>query len=848
MFSEFSDYSDCEPIGAALPRIEIDKKYYAQLDLPETSTNSEFLRKLVRQNILKKGIDKKEDKARYYEQAKYEIEVFEETGLVDYLLALWDIVNFANENGINMSPARGSAASSLVLFIIGVTKVDPVKYDLIFERFVSRTRIKKVGEVDGVVYFDGSLLADVDLDFDYSRRQEVISYIENKYSGRTAKILTFNTFSSKLCIKEAVKYFNDANEEEAGAVSDLIQKKHGVVQSIAEALEDNEKFQEWAKFNKNVVEQARKIEDLNKNSGLHPSGICVSYGEIDSICPLQLSKDGDLVTAYEMNDVADLMVKFDILGLRTITIANKACEKAGINIDDIDPEDPFIYEVLQDFKNPCGLFQISASTNSLVCQDVKPVNLMELSDVIGLARPGALSFVGEYIKQKRSPQKMGLNDKLDEILAKSKNVLLFQEQGMRAIHEVFGLPKEDAETIRKIIGKKQRDKMPAWKDKIFNAAKENGVDEIVAEYFWKAMEASANYQFNLSHSVSYSVLASKTIYLKWKYPKEFFCSILDTANFDPDPLQVIADVSKEVSDFGIKILSPNLEKSSMDFLIEGNNIRYGLSSIKGISQNTLKALEDFAAINPKNKYEVFTAAKSVGINIGVLTSLIYAGCLGERNRSKTVLEAQAFNLLTGKGEQRNVMLLGPKYDYDLLNTISDIVEKGTVGDDGKTIMKPSRFETFKKKFEPFKQMFMENKKHEKLSIWWFEKQLLGYSFSFKLKECFQEIYELNDLKDVEDNKLSSWRAVVIVDDFFTKMSKNGNRYMTLIVSDDYATRRLMFCDSQKEKKLTNFEDSVKLKKGQILVVKATRGNGGSDFVDNIKVMSDKVMMKTRDLK
>ena len=155
MFEDFSNYSDCEPIGAALPRIEIDQKYYAQLDLPNTSTNSEFLRKLVRQNILKKGIDKKEDRARYYEQAKYEIELFEETGLVDYLLALWDIVNFAVENDIKMSPGRGSAASSLVLYLVGVTKIDPIKYDLIFERFVSRTRIKKVGEVDGVVYFDG---------------------------------------------------------------------------------------------------------------------------------------------------------------------------------------------------------------------------------------------------------------------------------------------------------------------------------------------------------------------------------------------------------------------------------------------------------------------------------------------------------------------------------------------------------------------------------------------------------------------------------------------------------------------------------------------------------------------
>lgn len=496
MFSEFSDYSDCEPIGAALPRIEIDQKYYAQLDLPNTSTNSEFLRKLVRQNILKKGIDKKEDKARYYEQAKYEIEVFEETGLVDYLLALWDIVNFANESGINMSPARGSAASSLVLFIIGVTKVDPVKYDLIFERFVSRTRIKKVGEVDGVVYFDGSLLADVDLDFDYARRNEVISYIENKYKGRTAKILTFNSFSSKLCIKEAVKYFNDANEEEAGAVSDLIQKKHGVVQSIAEALEDNEKFQEWAQFNKNVVEQARKIEDLNKNSGMHPSGQAISYAEIDSICPLQLSKDGDLVTAYEMNDVADLMVKFDILGLRTITIANKACEKAGINIDDIDPEDPFIYEVLQDFKFPVGLFQISASVNSSVCQRVKPSNLEELGDVLALARPSSLQFVEEYCKQKNNLNPLGLNPILDQILASSKNTVLYQESVLQIANRVFGFSLDDSEQLRRSISKKKSEEIALWKERIYEAALKLDLSKQVADYFWLVVEAAGAYGFN----------------------------------------------------------------------------------------------------------------------------------------------------------------------------------------------------------------------------------------------------------------------------------------------------------------------------------------------------------------
>lgn len=847
MFSTFSDYSGCEPMGAALPRIEIDQRHYSKLGLSKTANNAEFLRKLVRQNIIEKGINKREDKQRYYDQAKYEIDVFEETGLTDYIIALWDITNFANENGIKMSPGRGSAASSLVLFLINVTQIDPIKYDLIFERFVSKTRIKKVGEENGVTYFDGSLLADVDLDFDYARRNEVITYIEEKYRGRTAKILTFNTFSSKLCIKEAVKFFENAGEEESAIASDLIQKKHGFVCSLTESLEENEKFQEWAEFHKNTLEQARKVEDLKKNSGVHPSGIAISFAEIDSICPLQATKDGDLITGYDMNDVADLMVKFDILGLRTITIANLACEKIGIDIDDINPEDPFIYEVFQDFKFPCGLFQISAETNFRVAQEVKPESIRELSDVISLARPGALNFVGEYIKQKGSPQKMGLNEHLDEIMSKSKNVLLYQEQGMEAIHKVFGMSKEDAETIRKIIGKKKRDEMPAWKDKIFQAAINNNVDKKVAEYFWKVMEASANYSFNASHGFSYSVLAAKTVFIKHKYPKEFFCAILDTAQHEPDPRQTIADVSKEVADFGIRILPPNLERSSMDFTIENNDIRYGLSSIKGVAQNTFKGLAEFARINPKNKYEVFLAAKEAGINIGVLSSLIYAGSLGENRRSRTVLEAQAFNLLT-EPEKRNFTLIAPRYNFDLLESIADVARTKMIGDHGRPIMKESRLETFKKKFEPYKQIFIENKKHEKLSIWWFEKQLLGYSFSYKLKECFQEKYELNDFQEVESESLDSWRVVAIVEEFMVRTSKNGNRYMILTVSDDYATKKLMLCDSKRELKLTDFEQKHKLKKGEIVVVKATRGNGGSDFIESIKVISEKVFMKTRELK
>lgn len=349
-----------------------------------------------------------------------------------------------------------------------------------------------------------------------------------------------------------------------------------------------------------------------------------------------------------------------------------------------------------------------------------------------------------------------------------------------------------------------------------------------------------------SHSHSYSVLAAKTVYLKHKYPKQFFCSILETAEFSPDPLGVIAEVNRELPDFGIRLLPPDLQKSKLSFTIEDNGIRYGLSSIKGISGNIQNALKEFVKVEPQNKYDVFIGAKQCGINIGVLSSLIYAGALGEENRSKIVLEAQCFNLLTDR-EKRNIYQLGPKYNYDLLNCIAEISKEKTVGDDSKPIFKDSRFETFRKKFEPYKELYFENKKHECLSVWWFEKTLLGYSYTHKLRDCFNQQGDLLELKEALEDRPESWRAVGQIDDFFVKTSQNGNRYAKITISDDSATATLMFCDGKKEKKLTDFLDKSKLSKGSIILVKV-QSSGGTNFVDTIKVIDTKIYTKIRDLK
>lgn len=405
-------------------------------------------------------------------------------------------VEDSHSYNVNGCAVHNSAAGSLVLYLLGVTDIDPIPHGLFFERFVSKSRARKVKDKSGKEFLVGSVLPDIDNDISYEKRDKVIEYIEKTHKGRTAKILTFNTFSSKLCIREATKYFDEASEDDAKSVSDLIPKHHGKVASLTDSVREDEKFAEWVENHPTTFQNALIIENLIKNTGVHPSGIAICSQEISNVVPLQHTKEGDLVTGYNMHDVADLMVKFDILGLRTLTIAHKTCKKIGVSLEDINPNDNFIYQILQDFNHPMGLFQISADTNSQVCRDVKPINLSELSDVVALARPSSLQFVDDYIRNKLSPSELGVHPVMDDLLRESKNVFLYQETLMQCISQVFGFSLQDADDVRRIVGKKLVEKMQPWKEKIYNAAREKGMEESVADYFWTALEAAANYSFN----------------------------------------------------------------------------------------------------------------------------------------------------------------------------------------------------------------------------------------------------------------------------------------------------------------------------------------------------------------
>ncbi len=856
IFDDCTIYDDCEPAGVELPKTIVKSSKLKEIGLNADSSTKEILYELARKGLREKGITKYKNKDVYFERTKQELETFEELGFTDYILLNWDVLNFCHDNKIPTGAGRGSAAGSLVLYLLGVTNIDPIPNSLFFERFVSKSRAKKVTDKKGKEFLVGSLLPDVDSDISYDQRHKVISYIEKQHEGRTAKILTFNTFSSKLCIKEAAKYFDEASEERAMRISDSIPKLHGQVLPLETAFVESDKFREWAREHYHTYKNALKVQGLPKNTGVHPSGIAICSQKISDVVPLQKTKDGDLVTGYNMDDVADLMVKFDILGLRTLTIAHKCCEKVNIDIDDIDPNDDFIYEKLQDFKHPAGLFQISAETNYRVCKDVKPENLTELSDVIALARPAALEHVQTYIQQKRALTELNLHPELDKILSWSKNVILFQEQIMQIANKVFGFTLEEAETLRRIVGKKKVEQMPQWRQKIFDAAEEKGLDERVAEFYWVSLEASAHYSFNKSHSFAYADLAAKTIYLKYKYPQEFFLSILECSEFEPDPLETISLVSQELKSFKIDLLPPCLYKSDFDFKIEGRNIRYGLKSIKGVSDKNLKSLIDFRGFQFNDRYEIFVAAKECGIPINVLSSLIQAGLMDNTSednpisRIKLVLQAQSFNLLTDR-EKRNFSRLAPRLGFNILKAIQQALFNKILADDGKILIKESRFNTFRSKYDRYRDIYYKNKDHEKFASWTFENSLLGFSYSYDLKQCFEDdddvdnLHYLSDIEDLGDR--TRFCSICLVKDFFTKESQAGNKYMIMTLSDNTATKNMMFIDGRDNEKFSDFMSSNKLKKNDVVHLTASKSNN-TIFIDELKIKGPEIYMYKRQVK
>lgn len=835
--------------GVRLPEIKIEDRHRKELGLANTCSNFDFLCALSQQGLdslnLEKGSKEYEE---YSSRAKYELEVMNELGFVDYILLVWDVVHFCKENNIPTGPGRGSAAGSLVLYFIGVTKIDSLKHGLYFERFVSKTRAKKT-VIDGITYLDGSLMPDIDIDFDYYQRHRVLEYVDKKYEGKTAKILTLNTLSSKLVIKEVGKVLGMKEEEEMTSVTSMIPKLHGIVGDIDDAFEEVVEFRDWCKANPLVYSTALKLNNLIKNKGVHPSGILVSFDKLEDCCPIELSSDKELVSGFDMNWVAAFSVKLDALGLRSVSVVDDCCKSLDIKAEDIDINNPLIYQALQDLKHPHGLFQIEAETNFRVTQKVKPKNIEELAAVLAIARPGALQFADKYANFTNTGtiDSNSGSDILDKILAETGGCCLFQETMMRSCKEVFGLSLEEAELVRRACGKKKVEDMKKFEKIIKERAAERNIEQ-AGEFFWNLMLASADYSFNKSHALAYAVLSAQTIYLKFNHPTQFYLSLLKMTKHEPDPIGEISKIHKEMLALGVELLPPSLTLSDIDFSIEGKNIRFGLSSIKGISEKTMEKINNFKRLHA-NKFELFTSAKEAGLSIGVLSALIQAGTLDSisKNRVLLVYEAQLWNILTEK-EKKYVANYAKDYNFNVAHTVKALAE--VIKDEkSRPIIKASRFETIKKHSERYKLIYHQNKVSKDFANWWYENKLLGYTSNKRLIDIFIE--KKDSLEPVAQIKTYGEKTkcdfIGVVDEpVVTGKSKNGNAYARFQISDETGTMKVMiFKDKMESCKTLN---NGFPKEGDIVIVCGTRMDENTMFADLIASQQNKIFTKLSELK
>jgi DNA polymerase-3 subunit alpha len=769
--------------GVRLPPFVVPNEDKEKFKLKLDCSNYDFLRALCLEAFRKKKFEKNSEQYKIYvDRTKMELEILEELGFTDYILMVWDVINFCKRKGIATGIGRGSAAGSLVLYWLGVTRIDPMKLGLYFERFISKMRAKKT-IVDGVTYLDGSLVPDIDTDVSFSRRGEVLDYLYKKYNGSSCKIANLTTLKGKLLIKECGKIVAGKTETEVNEASALIPKTAGIVMEIDDAIEEVEDFKEWCEGNNEVYEIALKLKNLIKNTGVHASAVLVSFNQLDGNIPVQMTKEGELISSYEMKSASIENIKLDILGLRCVEIIDELCKKLNIDPESINIDDPFIYQQLQDLKTPKGLFQMEAEATYRASNKIKPLRFEHLAALMAITRPGASQFLDQFATFVNTGEAQSIHPFFDKILSRTGGLCLYQEQLMEMVRSI-GFTMDESEQVRRVVGKKLIKEVVQWEVKIDDKIKENNLDPAIKNLLWKILEDSSKYSFNFSHAAAYAALAAITIYLKFKYPLEFYLTLLNMTRHESDPTSEIQTIAKELQYFNITLLPPHLMHSKLDFAIEGHNIRYGLIAIKGISDKSIENVVMFSGKHG-NKFEIFEAARESKIKINIFCALIQCGALSgfKESRSMVVTEAQLWGILTAK-ERKLAFQYGPECEFNLINTVKLLTK--TNNEKGKPHITENRLNTIRKDYEPYRQIFALNSQSEDFANWFYERRLLGYSYNRHLRDIFiEKCPGLISVKMANiAQKEESIELIGIVKEVYSGTSRNKNKYARFNIGDE----------------------------------------------------------------
>ena len=644
--------------------IEFGVTKLPKYDVPDGYTSWEYLQKLCYEGLEKRYGDPSEE---LKERLSYELETIHQMGYVDYFLIVWDFIKYAKDHGISVGPGRGSAAGSIVSYCLEITTIDPIRYQLLFERFLNPERVS---------------MPDIDVDFCYERRQEVIDYVTRKYGKDcVAQIVTFGTLAARGVIRDVGRVM-DLPYAYVDSISKMIPQELGI--TIDKALKMNpdlKKLYDTDETVTNLIDMAKRLEGLPRHCSMHAAGVVICQKPVDEYVPLSRAADGTITTQFIMTTLEELgLLKMDFLGLRTLTVIQNAVllarrKQPELNINQIDYNDQKVLDYIGTGKTD-GVFQLESAGMKGFMKELKPHNLEDVIAGISLYRPGPMDFIPQYIRGKNDSSSITYDcPQLEPILAPTYGCIVYQEQVMQIVRDLAGYSLGRSDLLRRAMSKKKAAVMEKER-KIFIYGDEetgvpgcikNGIDEQTANKIYDEMIDFAKYAFNKSHAAAYAVVSYQTAWLKYYFPVEYMAALMTSVIDNPSKVSEYIYACRQMN---IKILPPEINKGEANFSVDGGDIRYGLAAIKSIGRPVIKAIvEDREELGLFQNLEDFItrlSAKNI-LNKRTIENLIKAGALDTLGGTRKQFMSIYVQIVDHVTQEKKNSMVGQMTLFDLVS-------------------------------------------------------------------------------------------------------------------------------------------------------------------------------------
>ena len=644
--------------------IEFGVTKLPKYDVPDGYTSWEYLQKLCYEGLEKRYGDPSEE---LKDRLSYELETIHQMGYVDYFLIVWDFIKYAKDHGISVGPGRGSAAGSIVSYCLEITTIDPIRYQLLFERFLNPERVS---------------MPDIDVDFCYERRQEVIDYVTRKYGKDcVAQIVTFGTLAARGVIRDVGRVM-DLPYAYVDSISKMIPQELGI--TIDKALKMNpdlKKLYDTDETVTNLIDMAKRLEGLPRHCSMHAAGVVICQKPVDEYVPLSRAADGTITTQFIMTTLEELgLLKMDFLGLRTLTVIQNAVllarrKQPELNINQIDYNDQKVLDYIGTGKTD-GVFQLESAGMKGFMKELKPHNLEDVIAGISLYRPGPMDFIPQYIRGKNDSSSITYDcPQLEPILAPTYGCIVYQEQVMQIVRDLAGYSLGRSDLLRRAMSKKKAAVMEKER-KIFIYGDEetgvpgcikNGIDEQTANKIYDEMIDFAKYAFNKSHAAAYAVVSYQTAWLKYYFPVEYMAALMTSVIDNPSKVSEYIYACRQMN---IKILPPDINKGEANFSVDGGDIRYGLAAIKSIGRPVIKAIvedrEEHGLFQNLEDFITRLSAKNI-LNKRTIENLIKAGALDTLGGTRKQFMSIYVQIVDHVTQEKKNSMVGQMTLFDLVS-------------------------------------------------------------------------------------------------------------------------------------------------------------------------------------